>query len=123
MENLVKLTGCWKPPIAILVAIYAHTAADDWAGAACDRQVAALRAARGPSTEPLVYTDAACSGLGAHRPGLRRLLAAAQRREFDRLVVRDVARLARDASLLADVLRALREAGVTVVTSAEVIDG
>lgn len=104
------------------IAIYARTAADDDAGTACAQQVHELRASIAARAEPRIYADAACSGIDDERPGLRGLLGAARRGEIDRLLVRDLARLARSPALLASVLRELGDAGVTVETITEDLD-
>lgn len=104
-------------PRASKDAVYARTAADDEAGTACQGQV---REALGLVKDPagaVVYADAKSSGLDANRPGLRRLLADVRRGDLHRLVVRDVARLARSAALLESILRELRAAGVELLTA------
>jgi DNA invertase Pin-like site-specific DNA recombinase len=104
------------------IAIYARTAADDDAGTACAQQVRELRASIAARAEPTIYADAAHSGVDAERPGLRRLLGAARQGEIDRVLVRDLARLARSPALLASVLGELGDAGVTVETIREDLD-
>ncbi len=97
-------------------AVYARTAADDEAGTACRDQVRrALDLVEFPS-RAAVYADPAKSGLDADRPGLRRLLADARRGGLRRVVVRDLARLARSAALLDTILGALRAGGVELLT-------
>jgi site-specific DNA recombinase len=98
------------------VAVYARTAVDDDAGAACERQVEEMRKAVGTAAVTSVYMDAGWSGTDASRPGLRRMLHDARCGGFDCVVVRDMPRLARDHSLLAAVLQELRTAAVDLVT-------
>ncbi len=101
---------------AKLVAVYARTAADDEAGTACQAQVRdALELVSDPA-RAVVYADPRQSGLNADRPALRRLLADARRGGLRRVVVGDVARLARSAALLETILRELRAASVELLT-------
>lgn len=101
---------------AKVVAIYARTAADDEAGTACRDQVRrALERVQPPANAP-VYADPGASGLDGERPGLRRLLADVRRRRVGRVVVRDLARLARSPELMETVLGEFRSAGVELVT-------
>ena len=69
----------------------------------------------GAPARAAVYTDPGASGLDANRPGLRRLLADVRRGGIRRLVVRDLARLARSAWLLETIQRELRAAGVALL--------
>jgi DNA invertase Pin-like site-specific DNA recombinase len=68
---------------------------------------------------PTVYADPRKSGLDANRPALRHLLVDIRRGRLQRVVVRDVSRLARDATLLETILGELRAAGVDLVTIGE----
>lgn len=110
-------TGLARRPKAAADAVYARMAADDEAGTACQAQV---RQALGLIEDPagaLVYADARRSGLYPDRPALRRLLADVRRGGVRRVVVRDLARLARSATLLESILRELRAAGVELLTA------
>jgi len=97
-----------------LVAIYARSAADDEAGTACRDQVRRARGLIKPPVRAAVYADPGRSGLDAYRPGLLRLRADARRRSLCCVIVRDLPRLARSATLLESILRELREAGVDI---------
>ena len=66
-----------------------------------------------------VYADARRSGLDPDRPALRRLLADVPRGGLRRVVVRDLSRLARNATLLQTILDEFRTAGVELVTIGE----
>jgi DNA invertase Pin-like site-specific DNA recombinase len=102
-------------------AVYARTAVEGRRdGGTCDEQVREAREALGGRRRILVFADAGASGLHAGRPGLRRLLAQARQGAFTRLLVRDLARLARSWSLLHAILGRLRDAGVQVMTFDEV---
>lgn len=117
MSDFSRLrTGPATRPQARTDAVYARTAADDEAGTACQGQV---REALGLVKDPagaVVYADVRRSGLDAHRPALRRLLTDARRGALRRVVVRDLARLARSAALLESILGELRAAGVELLT-------
>jgi DNA invertase Pin-like site-specific DNA recombinase len=97
-------------------AVYARTAADDAAGTACRDQVREALGLVEDAGKAAVYGDPERSGLDADRPGLRRLLADVRRGDLRRVVVRDLARLARSAALLETILCELRAAGVELLT-------
>ena len=100
-------------------AVYARTAADDDAGTGCRAQArGALRLVQ-DATGAAVYADARRSGLDADRPALRRLMADIRRGGLRCVVVRDLARLARNAAVLKTILDEFRAAGVEVVTTRE----
>jgi site-specific DNA recombinase len=65
-----------------------------------------------------VFSDHEISGANAHRPGYRRLLAAARERAFDAIVVEAQDRLWRDAAEMHSALRLLRFLGVRVLSVA-----
>jgi site-specific DNA recombinase len=71
-----------------------------------------------------VEQDAALSGQLSEdrRPGLQRLMAAAQRREFDALIVDDTSRLSRDTADALNTLRELDFLGIKFVARADGID-
>ncbi|MCL6507172.1 MAG: recombinase family protein [Bryobacteraceae bacterium] len=97
-------------------AVYARTAADDEAGTACRDQVRRVLEVLGTPARTAVYGVPGRSGLDADRPALRRLLADVRQGGLRRVVVRDLARLARSAALLVMILRELRAAGVELLT-------
>ncbi|MBI2192072.1 MAG: recombinase family protein [Planctomycetes bacterium] len=100
-------------------AVYARSAADDEAGTACRDQVRqALERVEEPA-RAAVYADPGASGLDANRPALCRLLADVRRGGLRRVVVRDLARLARSAPLLETILEELRATDVELVTIGE----
>jgi DNA invertase Pin-like site-specific DNA recombinase len=97
-------------------AVYARTATDDAGGTACRAQVREAMSVVEDPASAAIYSDARRSGLDANRPALRRLLADARRGGLRRLVVRDLARLARSAALLEPILGELRAADVELLT-------
>lgn len=103
-------------PTARKDAVYARTAADDEAGTACRAQVRRAQELAEPPGSAAIYADPGRSGLDAARPALRLLLTDARRGALRRVVVRDLARLARSAALLETILRELRAAGVELLT-------
>jgi len=81
------------------------------------------RAADGWSLVGQPYEDIGTSGLDLDRPGLARLLKDAEAGRFDRVVVADVARLARDICLLGEIVHRLGQSGVDVAAiGAERVD-
>jgi DNA invertase Pin-like site-specific DNA recombinase len=104
-----------EPP-ARMDAVYARTAADDDTGTACRGQVREALCLVEDAGKAAVYADARGSGLDADRPALRRLLADVRRGRIRRVVVRDLARLARSATVLETILRELRAADVELLT-------
>jgi DNA invertase Pin-like site-specific DNA recombinase len=112
------MTPAPEPP-AKTDAVYARTAADDAAGTASRVQVREALGLVEDAGSAAVYADARRSGLDADRPALRRLLADIRRGHLGRVVVRDLARLARSATLLQTIIGELRAAGVELVTIGE----
>ena len=106
-------------PQARTDAVYARTAADDAAGTACLEQVRKALGCVNDHGTAAVYADARRSGLDPDRPALRRLLADVPRGGLRRGVVRDLSRLARNATLLQTILDEFRAAGVELVTIGE----
>ncbi|MDR7576680.1 MAG: recombinase family protein, partial [Armatimonadota bacterium] len=86
------------------------------AGTACEAQGREAFGLVEDAGSMAVYADPGKSGLDADRPALRRLLADARRGGLRRVVVRDIARLARSATLLETILGALRAVGVELLT-------
>ena len=116
--NRLRMTPAPEPP-ARTDAVYARTAADDAAGTACRGQVREALGLVKDAGSAAVYADARRSGRDADRPALRRLMADLRRGGLRRVVVRDLARLARSATLLQTILGELRAAGVELVTIGE----
>jgi len=112
------MTPAPEPP-AKTDAVYARTAADDAAGTASRVQVREALGLVEDAGSAAVYADARRSGLDADRPALRGLLADIRRGHLGRVVVRDLARLARSATLLQTIIGELRAAGVELVTIGE----
>ena len=100
-------------------AIYARSAVDGETATECRVQVREALEFVGAPARAAVYTDPGASGLDANRPALRRLLADVRLGGLRRVVVRDLARLARSAPLLETILGELRAAGVELVTIGE----
>ena len=73
------------------------------------------RCAREGWPEPTVYPDAAISGTRSDRPGYRAMLDAANRREFDVLLIDDLSRLSRDNDDTGKAIKRLTFAGIRVV--------
>src|SRR3972149_11455773 len=69
-----------------------------------------------------IYADQAQSGARRDRHGLASLLAAAQGRQFDLVLVDDLSRLARDNYLMLSLLAELHFNGVRVVSVADGLD-
>ena len=69
-----------------------------------------------------VYTDRARSGASHERDGLKALLAAAERRLFDVVLVDDLSRLARDNTYMLNALAALAYWDVRLVSVADRLD-
>lgn len=105
-----------REPQAKTDAVYARTAADDETGTACRTQVRETIRLVGDGAGAAVYADPGKSGLDAGRPGLRRLLADVRRGSLRRVVVRDLARLARSTTHLEEILGVLRASGVDLLT-------
>ena len=68
------------------------------------------------------YTDHGVSGTKARRPGLDRLLADANRRRFDAVLVWSCDRLARNTKHFLQVLDELNELGIQFLSQREAID-
>jgi DNA invertase Pin-like site-specific DNA recombinase len=117
MSDFHRLGTIWAPdPEARKDAVYTRTAADDEGGTACRDQVGRTLEVLGTPAGATVYADARRSGLDADRPALRHLLPDARRGGLRRLVVRDLARLARSAAPLEPILGELRAADVELLT-------
>lgn len=105
-------------------AIYARTATNQENGAsfATDAQIhACMEYAQEKGyqiIEGQVYKEIA-SGATAKRPALMAVLAAAEKNEFDLLIIYDYSRLARHPVLLENLLTQFEEAGITVETARE----
>ncbi len=107
-------------------AIYARYSSENQRPESIDDQIAAcqrLAAERGFTVlEEHIYADQAQSGARKDRQGLTALLAAAQNRQFEVVLVDDLSRLARDNFLMLSVLAELHFAGVRVVSVADRLD-
>jgi len=107
-------------------AIYARYSSENQRPESIDDQVSACRKladARGYVVdEAQIYTDVAASGARKDRTGLNALLGAAERHEFDVLLIDDLSRLARNTLLMLSVLEELRFNGVRVLSVADGLD-
>lgn len=107
-------------------AIYARYSSENQRPESIEDQVAACRrlaAERGFTVlDGHIYADQAQSGARRDRQGLAALLAAAQTREFEVLLVDDLSRLARDNYLMLSVLAELHFEGVRIVSVADGLD-
>jgi len=107
-------------------AIYARYSSENQRPESIEDQIAACRglAAQREFTvlEDHIYRDQAQSGARRDRHGLASLLAGAQGRQFDLVLVDDLSRLARDNYLMLSVLAELHFEGVRVVSVADGLD-
>jgi len=107
-------------------AIYARYSSENQRPESIDDQVSACRklaAARGHVVDDAqIYADVAASGARKDRAGLSALLQAAERHEFDVLLIDDLSRLARNTLLMLSVLEELRFNGVRVLSVADGLD-
>ena len=110
----------------MLAAIYARYSSENQRPESIEDQVAACRRLAGQRgfsiVEDHVYSDQAQSGARKDRPGLAGLLSAAERGQFQVVLVDDLSRLARDNYLMLSVLAELHFAGVRVVSVADGLD-
>lgn len=107
-------------------AIYARYSSENQRPESIEDQIAACRrlaAARGLIVdEAHIYADMAASGARKDRTGLNRLLGAAERHEFEVVLIDDLSRLARNTLLMLSVLEELRFNGVRVLSVADGLD-
>jgi site-specific DNA recombinase len=107
-------------------AIYARYSSENQRPESIEDQVAACRrlaVERGFTVlEDHIYMDQAQSGARRDRPGLAALLAAAQQRQFEVVLVDDLSRLARDNYLMLSVLAELHFEGIRVISVADGLD-
>ncbi len=107
-------------------AIYARYSSENQRPESIEDQISACRrlAAQREFTvlDDHLYRDQAQSGARRDRHGLASLLAAAQERQFDLVLVDDLSRLARDNYLMLSVLAELHFEGVRVVSVADGLD-
>ncbi len=104
------------------VALYARYSSDNQREASIEDQLRLCRehAAREGWTVAERYSDAAISGASLiRRPGIRRLLADAQGRQFEIVLAEALDRLSRDQEDVAGLFKRLRFAGVKIVTLSE----
>ncbi|MDW6022212.1 recombinase family protein [Mesorhizobium sp. BAC0120] len=104
------------------VALYARYSSDNQREASIEDQLRLCRehAAREGWTVLESYSDAAISGSSIiRRPGIRRLLADAQRGQFEIVLAEALDRLSRDQEDVAGLFKRLRFAGVKIATLSE----
>ena len=110
----------------MLAAIYARYSSENQRPESIEDQVAACRRLAGQRgftiVEEHIYSDQAQSGARKDRPGLAALLSAAERGQFQVVLVDDLSRLARDNYLMLSVLAELHFAGARVVSVADGLD-
>jgi len=108
------------------VAIYARYSSDNQRPESIEDQIMgcqALAAARGYSVDPVhIYRDEAKSGALKDRPGLEALLAAARARQFEAVLVDDLARLSRDNYFLLTLYAEFRFNDVRIISRADSLD-
>ncbi len=106
----MKKTGTKK------VALYARTATIEESGEKARTQLNNLMqyAAEHGYHIHQVYTDFGFSGLIDKRPALARLLKDAKRKQFETVIVRHPARIARNMALLARILARLERSAVGI---------
>lgn len=107
-------------------AIYARYSSENQRPESIDDQVSACRklaVVKGYVVEDCqIYTDMAASGARKDRVGLNAVLRAAEKHEFDVLLIDDLSRLARNTLLMLSVLEELRFNGVRVLSVADGLD-
>lgn len=107
-------------------AIYARYSSENQRPESIEDQVSACRKLAATQSYVIadehIYSDMAASGARKDRPGLTALLAAAEQRCFEVVLVDDLSRLARDNLLMLSVLAELRFQGVRIVSVADGLD-
>jgi DNA invertase Pin-like site-specific DNA recombinase len=110
----------------VRAAIYARYSSENQRPESIEDQISACRklaAARGYTVDDSqIYSDLAASGARKDRTGLSALMLAAERHEFDVLLIDDLSRLARNTLLMLTVLEELRFNGVRVLSVADGLD-
>lgn len=108
----------------MITAAYCRFSSDQQRDSSIEDQLRNCRAwcARNGMPAPVVYQDAAISGARQDRPGYLKMLAAAERGEFDVLVVDDLSRLSRDQLETGRAVRMLRHWGVRLVGVSDGVD-
>src|SRR5215471_11292780 len=108
------------------VAIYARYSSENQRPESIIDQIRAceeLAAARGYVADPShVYRDEAKSGALRDRPGLEALLVSARARQFEAVLVDDLARLSRDNHFLLPLYAEFRFNGVRIISRADSLD-
>ncbi len=107
-------------------AVYARYSSENQRPESIEDQISSCRrlaGERGYSVlDDHIYADRAASGARKDRQGLDALLAAAESRFFDVVLVDDLSRLARDNFLMLSIMSELRFNGVGVVSVADGLD-
>jgi site-specific DNA recombinase len=107
-------------------AIYARYSSENQRPESIDDQISECRKlARQRSiviSDDHLFSDQAQSGARSDRPALTALMAAAQRNEFDAVLVDDLSRLARDNHLMLSIIAELSFAGIRVISVADGLD-
>ncbi len=105
----------------IRVALYARYSSDNQRDASIEDQLRQSRdyAERQGWTVVESYTDRAISGASLIRPGIQKLMADVQTRQFDIVLSEALDRISRDQEDVAAVFKRMRFAGVRLVTLSE----
>src|SRR5688500_6298979 len=107
-------------------AIYARYSSENQRPESIEDQVASCRRIAEKhefqNQEERIYADQAQSGTCRDRPRLIAMLAAADRSEFDVVLVDDLSRLARDNYMMLTIFSQLQFLGVRVVSVADGLD-
>jgi site-specific DNA recombinase len=107
-------------------AIYARYSSENQRPESIDDQISECRKLAGQRaiaiSDDHIYSDQAQSGARSDRPALAALMAAAQRNEFDVVLVDDLSRLARDNHLMLSIIAELSFAGIRVISVADGLD-
>ncbi|MGK2742034.1 recombinase family protein [Tepidicaulis sp. LMO-SS28] len=108
---------------SIRVAIYARYSSDLQNPASIEDQIALCRTLMTrhfDATEPVaIFSDAALSGATTQRPGLQRMLIAAESHQFDVLIAEGLDRISRSLADIASIHEVLQHCGVTIWTGHE----
>lgn len=105
-------------------AAYARFSSDMQRQASIEDQLRNVRkyCERASWSDPVVYTDAATSGSRNDRRGYQELLRAAERREFEVILVDDLSRLSRDELETKRAIKMLRFWGIRLIGVSDGID-
>lgn len=111
-----------KPNVPLRIGIYSRYSSDLQNPSSVDDQVAlcqGLIADQFTASNILIFKDAAISGATMERPGMRRLMSAAQSGRLDLVVAEGLDRLSRNLKDIAAIHEALGYYGVTIWTAHE----